>query len=551
MRRCLKTQDKLRPWDVDAQTDLTQLRCSLCGSQQDSHEHLFFECSYSSKVWNYIRNLAGMEQVPPVLDDIVLWFIPMANKRSFKNVVGKMLFAAASYYLWLERNNRLFKNIRRSPEEIRDLIMTTVRLKLVRLWPVTIDVWKFKPWLEVNVIRNPMSSDSASTNKLKMRTCTGENGLSLADATMLPVKSAADDLNLKKSDINLIPDPKEAISNLPIATKDDDMEEVAALKDEAEASEAECQTEQHAPMNPISDPSVKEESGPFGLDALIPNAPKKDEKVKAKLDAEATSSKIRKEEDEEAKRYLKSEREALIFCLEIAAKRYKIPWCQTVIDITIKHAFDNVRRVTSKLRNAIEKLWASVREQQTRRKQGPRATNDGTNQGERATGTPNVPAAAVAELIASGGPLFPGECGVDQLVEIIKILGTPTREEIKCMNPHYTKLKFSQIKAHPSCKIFKKHMPSEAIDLVSRLLHITKLPMLREKRIPIGGLHFTRSSDEAKDPTTNLLDGKTPSSLFNFTQQGKTFLTEVAHTSPELLQRLYTTRNQSENVITV
>ncbi|GJX96249.1 RNA-directed DNA polymerase, eukaryota, partial [Tanacetum coccineum] len=108
MRRCLKTQDKLRPWDVDAQTDLTQLRCSLCGSQQDSHEHLFFECSYSSKVWNYIRNLAGMEQVPPVLDDIMLWFIPMANKRSFKNVVGKMLFAAASYYLWLERNNRRY-----------------------------------------------------------------------------------------------------------------------------------------------------------------------------------------------------------------------------------------------------------------------------------------------------------------------------------------------------------------------------------------------------------------------------------------------------------
>lgn len=44
--------------------------------------------------------------------------------------------------------------------------------------------------------------------------------------------------------------------------------------------------------------------------------------------------------------------------------------CQTVIDITVKHAFDNVRRFTSEHRNAIEKLWASVREQQTRRKQG-------------------------------------------------------------------------------------------------------------------------------------------------------------------------------------
>ncbi|GKE70299.1 reverse transcriptase zinc-binding domain-containing protein, partial [Tanacetum coccineum] len=107
------------------------LRCPLCGLQQDSHEHLFFECSFSSKVWKYVRNLAGMEIVPPVLDDIVQCFQPMANKRSVKNVVGKMIFVAASYCIWIERNNRLFKNIRRSPEEIHDLVMTTVRLKLI------------------------------------------------------------------------------------------------------------------------------------------------------------------------------------------------------------------------------------------------------------------------------------------------------------------------------------------------------------------------------------------------------------------------------------
>ncbi|VAH75592.1 unnamed protein product [Triticum turgidum subsp. durum] len=54
----------------------------------------------------------------------------------------------------------------------------------------------------------------------------------------------------------------------------------------------------------------------------------------------------------------------------------------------------------------------------------------------------------LAELML-GQPLFPGESGVDQLVEIIKVLGTPTREEIKCMNPNYTEFKFPQIKAHP------------------------------------------------------------------------------------------------------
>lgn len=163
---------------------------------------------------------------------------------------------------------------------------------------------------------------------------------------------------------------KEAILSLPVATKDDDMEEAAALKDESEAVEAKCHTEQQASVNPIPESSFKEESDPFGLDALIPNASRKNEKVKTKLDAEATASKLRLEEDEESKRFLKSEREALILCLEIAAKRYKIPWCQTVIDITVKHAFDNVTRFTFKQRSAIEKLWASVREQQIRRKQG-------------------------------------------------------------------------------------------------------------------------------------------------------------------------------------
>lgn len=36
---------------------------------------------------------------------------------------------------------------------------------------------------------------------------------------------------------------------------------------------------------------------------------------------------------------------------------------------------------------------------------------------------------------------------------IYQILGTPTREEIRCMNPNYTEFKFPQIKAHPWHKV--------------------------------------------------------------------------------------------------
>jgi glycogen synthase kinase 3 beta len=53
-----------------------------------------------------------------------------------------------------------------------------------------------------------------------------------------------------------------------------------------------------------------------------------------------------------------------------------------------------------------------------------------------------------------GEPLFPGESAVDQLVEIIKILGTPTIDQVKLMNPQHTEFKFPPIKAHPWNKVF-------------------------------------------------------------------------------------------------
>ena len=57
-----------------------------------------------------------------------------------------------------------------------------------------------------------------------------------------------------------------------------------------------------------------------------------------------------------------------------------------------------------------------------------------------------------AELML-GQPIFPGDSGVDQLVEIIKVLGTPTKEQIRQMNSNYTEFKFPQIKAHPWNKV--------------------------------------------------------------------------------------------------
>ncbi|KAM0945075.1 hypothetical protein DsansV1_C10g0098651 [Dioscorea sansibarensis] len=164
---------------------------------------------------------------------------------------------------------------------------------------------------------------------------------------------------------------KEAISSLPLATKDDDNEEAAAL---AEAENKAKTEENHNPeegtQSSALDESNKGASDPFGLDALLPSTLRKEEKSREK----AVASLNRQTDEEESKRFIKSKREALLLCLEIAARRYKIPWAQTVIDILVNHAFDNIDRFTHCQRDAISKLWASIKEQHIRRKQGKSVT---------------------------------------------------------------------------------------------------------------------------------------------------------------------------------
>jgi len=126
----------------------------------------------------------------------------------------------------------------------------------------------------------------------------------------------------------------------------------------------------------------------------------------------------------------------------------------------------------------------------------------------------------MAELML-GQPLFPGESGIDQLVEIIKVLGTPTREQIRTMNPNYMEHKFPQIKPHPFNKVFRK-ADANAIDLIARLLEYT--PTERLAAIDAMVHPFF---DELRDPSTRLPDSRHGTGqlrelppLFNFSRHG-------------------------------
>ncbi|KOB67467.1 Shaggy [Operophtera brumata] len=109
----------------------------------------------------------------------------------------------------------------------------------------------------------------------------------------------------------------------------------------------------------------------------------------------------------------------------------------------------------------------------------------------------------VAELLL-GQPIFPGDSGV---------LGTPTREQIREMNPNYTEFKFPQIKSHPWAKVFRACTPPDAISLVSRLLEYT--PGARLSPLQACAHSFF---DELREPSARLPNGRALPPLFNFTE---------------------------------
>eukprot|EP00929_Paragymnodinium_shiwhaense_P114291 TRINITY_DN82630_c0_g1_i1.p1 TRINITY_DN82630_c0_g1~~TRINITY_DN82630_c0_g1_i1.p1 ORF type:complete len:480 (-),score=121.59 TRINITY_DN82630_c0_g1_i1:196-1635(-) len=75
----------------------------------------------------------------------------------------------------------------------------------------------------------------------------------------------------------------------------------------------------------------------------------------------------------------------------------------------------------------------------------------------------------LAEMIR-GRPLFTGEDGVGQLMEIVKVLGAPTREEGMAMNPQFVKFTFPPLPCFGWDTVFLKGTRSDALELMSELL---------------------------------------------------------------------------------
>ena len=103
----------------------------MCKTIEDSHDHLFFQCKYSNEVWTAISRMARINNKAATWNGYVSIMSTIHNHNSIWSIIKKLCFAAAVYYLWQERNYRIFRQEERDYKTLVKIIQDEIRFKLM------------------------------------------------------------------------------------------------------------------------------------------------------------------------------------------------------------------------------------------------------------------------------------------------------------------------------------------------------------------------------------------------------------------------------------
>jgi hypothetical protein len=125
-RDALLTRDELVSWGFAG-----SMECLFCHASLESRDHLFFECSFSRRVWRAVMEACLISDPKLIWDDVSAWSSSAWKGKSFAATVCKLSLAATVYHLWRRRNDLLHGNPPRSEEALASQVKREVRIKLL------------------------------------------------------------------------------------------------------------------------------------------------------------------------------------------------------------------------------------------------------------------------------------------------------------------------------------------------------------------------------------------------------------------------------------
>ncbi|XP_056842877.1 uncharacterized protein LOC130495492 [Raphanus sativus] len=100
MKGRLATGERMRSWSGN-----TNVACVLCSEPLETLEHLFFECDYSSLIWEALMKGILKDQFTVKWGELIRMMRDLTRGRLHLFIL-KYMFQASVYMLWRERNRR-------------------------------------------------------------------------------------------------------------------------------------------------------------------------------------------------------------------------------------------------------------------------------------------------------------------------------------------------------------------------------------------------------------------------------------------------------------
>lgn len=126
IRRKLLTQDRRQLWQVGDDDS-----CPFCKGQKDSVDHLFFKCFFPREVLRFFFRKGVIIPEEMTWDQIISFAAARWKGKGLVAIVNKLVLGSLIYFIWQERNLRLFQSQHRSLAQVIGLIHEAVRFKIL------------------------------------------------------------------------------------------------------------------------------------------------------------------------------------------------------------------------------------------------------------------------------------------------------------------------------------------------------------------------------------------------------------------------------------
>lgn len=130
----LSTRDRLISWGMTVLD-----ACVLCSSGVESHQHLFFECSFAVAIWTLFCGRFITSPPSDISSVVLLCSNYQGLYHSQVKVILKLLLQVIVYSLWRERNGQIFREVTHQPAAFFRIVDRQMRDRLLSLSPAPSD----------------------------------------------------------------------------------------------------------------------------------------------------------------------------------------------------------------------------------------------------------------------------------------------------------------------------------------------------------------------------------------------------------------------------